>query len=98
MFFCANPLMSEVDVDADSGLGGKLLTRGLALGGGGNAPMLVVLRTVLPGVGRAEDNGDVAVVEALFGAVVVLSVGTAGVELVLTGLGVGRPDAVTDRV
>ena len=61
--------------------------------------MLVVLRTVFPGVGIVEESGDVAVVvEVLFGAVVVLIVGTVGVDWVFTGRGVGKPEVVTDLV
>lgn len=90
-------MTSEVDVDVDNGLGGRLVTLVAEFGGGGNAPMLVVLRTAFAGVGIVDDNGDVDVVGALFGAVVVLSVGTAGVECVFTGLGVGKPEVVTDR-
>lgn len=93
----AFPLMSDVEADVDNGLGGRLLTRGFDLGGFGNAPMLVVLRTVLPGVGIAEEGGDV-VAEPGFDIVVVLRVGTAGVDCVCTGFGVGRPEVVTDRV
>jgi hypothetical protein len=91
----ASPLRSDVDVDVESGLGGRLLTLAL-FGGTGNAPTLVGLRRVLPGVG-SEDAGDGEPVdgdcpEAVF------SVGTAGVECVLVGRGVGRPDVVTARV
>ena len=89
--------MSDVDADVDKGLGGRLLTRGLVFGGFGNAPMLVVLRTVLPGVGIADDGGEVAV-EFDVDILAVLRVGTAGVDCVCTGFGVGRPDVVTDRV
>jgi hypothetical protein len=92
-------LTSDVDVEVDNGLGGRLFTLGLAFGGGGKAPMLVVLRTAFAGVGITEESGDVAVVvEVLFGAVVVLIVGTFGVERVCTGLGVGRPEVVTALV
>ena len=58
--------------------------------------MLVVLRTVFPGVGRAEDGGEG---ECGYEVVtfVVLRVGTAGVDRVFVGLGVGRPEVVTDR-
>ena len=59
--------------------------------------MLVVLRTAFAGVGIVDDKGEVEVVDALFGTVEVLSVGTAGVECVFTGRGVGRPEVVTDR-
>lgn len=69
--------MSDVDVDVERGLGGRLLTRGFGLGGAGNAPMLVVLRTDLPGVGIADEGGEV---EVALCTLVVLSVGTAGVD------------------
>jgi hypothetical protein len=59
--------------------------------------MLVVFRTAFAGVGIIDDDGDVDAVDALFGAVAVLSVGTAGVECVFTGLGVGKPEFVTAR-
>jgi hypothetical protein len=91
-------LISEVDVDADSGLGGRLLTLVLTFGGAGNDPMLVVFRIVLPGVGSADPGGEVAVdVVFVFDIDVVLSVGMAGVEFVFTGLGVGKLEVVTDR-
>ena len=96
--FCANPLISEVDVDADSGLGGKLFTLGLAFGGAGSDPTLVVFRTVLPGVGSADPGGEGPVDGAfIYDIDVVLSVGMAGVECVFTGLGVGKLEVVTDR-
>lgn len=47
-------------------------------GGAGKAPTLVVFRSVLPGVGRADEGGDV--VPGLGVEVVVFKVGTAGVE------------------
>ena len=59
--------------------------------------MLVVFRIAFAGVGIVDDSGDVDVVDALFGTVVVLSVGTAGVDCVFTGLGVGKPEVVTAR-
>ena len=68
--------MSDVDVDADNGLGGRLFTRAI-LGGAGKAPILVVLRRVFPGVGIADDGGEV---EFDVDPPVVLRVGTAGVE------------------
>lgn len=72
--------------------------RGLPFGGNGNAPILVVLRKVLPGVGIAEDGGEgeAPVPSPLVGVVsAVFSVGTAGVERVFR---VGRPEVVTDRI
>jgi len=86
--------MSESEVDADSGLGGRLFTRGVPFGGSGNASMLVVLRMVR-GVGRPDDGGDV---DGVGEASVVLSVGTAGVERDFMGVAVGRPELVTDRL
>lgn len=79
----------------ESGLGGRLLTREF-LGGAGKAPALVVLRSVLPGVGR-DDTGEGEPVGGVILAVV-LRVGIAGVECVFVGRGVGRPEVVTDRV
>ncbi len=90
------PLISEVDVDVDKGLGGRLLTL-VILGGTGNAPTLVVFLNVFPGVGRADEDDEVLLVFAV-DVEAVFSVGTAGVECVLPGLGVGNPDAVTERV
>lgn len=77
--FCASPLTSDVDVDADSGLGGRLLTLGLAFGGAGNEPTLVVFRILFPGVGSADVgvDVDVAIPYAMDG---LLRVGTAGVD------------------
>lgn len=55
--------------------------------------MLAVLRTVFGKAGRLDGVGEGAVgIEE-----VVLRVGTMGVELDLTGFGVGRPDIVTER-
>ena len=68
-----------MDVDAESGLGGRLLTLKLEFGGAGKEPMLVVLRTVLPGVGSADVGVEVDV-EFVLDADVVLRVGTAGVD------------------
>lgn len=87
----------------DSGLGGRLDTRGLFdLGGRGKAPMLVVLRKVLAGVGKAEEGvpggGDAEEnVVVVADVSVVLRVGTAGVQRTFVGFGVGRPEGVTDR-
>lgn len=95
--FC-KPLTSVAEADADNGLGGRLL---LLFGGAGKAPMLVVLRKVLPGVGRPV-GGEVDVAEfkaelaGAPGSEAVLSVGTAGVVFALISRGVGRPDVVTD--
>lgn len=50
-----NSLTSIVEA---SGLGGRLFTRALVLGGGGKLEILVGFRIVLPGVGKA-DNGEV---------------------------------------
>lgn len=88
---------SEEEVAVESGLGGRLDTLGPPFGGRGNAPMLVVLRNVFPGVGMPEDGvvddtGEVAFINATSA---VFSVGTAGVD---RDFGVGRPDEVTDRV
>ncbi len=92
---CAKePLISEREVEVESGLGGRL---GLPFGGSGKPPILVVLRRVLLGVGRPEDSvadgGESAEV-----ATIVLRVGTAGDERDLLALGAGRPDVVTDLV
>lgn len=75
-------------VDADRGLGGRLVTRDPPLGGTGNVPMLVVFRIVF---------GRVVFIEGTSGGWL-LRVGTAGVELVLNGRGVGRPEGVTERL
>lgn len=89
---------SDVEVEAESGLGGKLLTLAVD-GGAGNCPMLEDFLSVFAGVGRVDDDGEVNdVVEFEAGAVVVLNVGTDGVEFVFTGFGVGNPDVVTDLV
>ena len=53
---CA-PCISDMDVEAESGLGGRLerlVTLGVPFGGNGKAPMLGDFRTVLPGVGILE--------------------------------------------
>lgn len=95
------PLTSVVEAEADSGLGGRLFTR--VFGGCGNAPILVVLRKVLPGVGRPL-GGEFEVAEfapefpGTLAKAAVFSVGTAGVVFALMSLGVGRPDVVTDRL
>ena len=68
----------------------------MEFGGAGNAPILVVLRTVFPGAGSAGDSG-VGEVEVVLDTNAVLRVGTAGVDWVFTGLGVGKPEVVTDR-
>ena len=86
-----------MDADSASGLGGRLLTRAVNLGGGGKLAMLVVLRTVFPGVGRAE-VGDASGVATPLEATEVLRVGTAGVDCVFAGRGVGNPEVVTARV
>ena len=72
------PLASVVEVDSDRGLGGRLLTRA-ALGGCGNAPILVVFRIDFVGDAIAVED-CVATFESAFAALPVLSVGTAGVE------------------
>lgn len=59
--------------------------------------MLEVLRSVRPGVGSA-DAGEVALFGLVTEATAVLTVGTDGVDCVDRGFGVGRLDAVTDRV
>lgn len=95
-------MISDSDVEAERGLGGRLETRVLTLlfGGSGNAPMLVVLRIVLPGAeipeaGEAEDRlGEGLDVEV---ARDVFTVGTEGVERALEVVRVGRPDEVTTR-
>jgi hypothetical protein len=71
-------LTSDVEVDVDNGLGGRLLTLAI-FGGGGKAPILVVFRMVFPGVGSADEGGDV-VPELGVEVEVVFKVGTAGVE------------------
>lgn len=63
------PWDSEGVVDADSGLGGRLETRGVPLGGTGKAPILVVFLSVFPGLGRPVGGATD----------VVLSVGMLGV-------------------
>jgi len=72
---CTTPLRSEVDSEVESGLGGRLETRGAPLGGSGKAPMLETLRNVgndgCAGAGEAGERGD---------ANVVFNVGIAGVE------------------
>lgn len=97
--WACEPLMSEREVEVDSGLGGRLETLELPLGGSGNAPILLVLRTDLPGGGSPEDvvddGGEVPLPLPEVGCVV-LSVGTAGVERALVGFGVGSPEVVTD--
>ena len=50
------PWISEREVEVDSGLGGKLETLALFFDGSGKAPILVVLRTVFPGVGILDDS------------------------------------------
>lgn len=99
LFACTSPtFVSIVDVnDAANGLGGRLFTRELILGGAGKVPMLLVFRTAFPGVGMAADNGELEF-ELAFDKFVVLSVGTAGVDWVLAGFGVGSPEVVTARV
>lgn len=80
-------MLSEA-VEAESGLGGRLVTRlPPPLGGSGNVPMLVVFRIVF---------GMEVLIEGTSGGML-LSVGTEGVELALYGRGVGRPEGVTDR-
>lgn len=92
------PLMSDRDVEVDSGLGGRLDTLVLPFGGSGKAPILVVFRTVLPGVGMPElgvaEAGDAEDVRTSVSTV--LKVGTAGVDLLFV-FGVGSPQAVTAR-
>ena len=57
------PLMSESEVEVDRGLGGRLDTLEAPFGGSGNAPILVVLRTVFPGVGMPDEGvGDGVVI------------------------------------
>ena len=92
--FFARPLTSDVDVDADNGLGGRLFTLGGTFGGAGKAPILVVLRTLFPGVGSADDGAEL---KSALAVEDFLSVGTAGVDCVFVGLGVGNPVVVTDR-
>lgn len=92
---------SEREVVVERGLGGRSEIRGLPAGGKGKAPKLVVLRSVLPSVGMADEGGvgegEVPSPVCLEKSAV-LSVGTAGVECVLDGFGVGRPETVTARV
>jgi hypothetical protein len=52
------PLASDVEVEVERGLGGRLLPRTAPLGGSGKAPMLVVFRIVFPGVGIPDDSGE----------------------------------------
>lgn len=87
------PFCSFEDVDADSGLGGRLVTLAAPLGGRGKEPMLLVFLTVFgmpePIGGEGEGAGRASLVDR---------VGTADVELALAGLfGVGRPEIVTAR-
>lgn len=82
------------EVEAERGLGGRLLTRELPLGGKGKEPILVVFRSVLGmlvfGSGGEGDGPGVSA-GAELGAV------SESVELDLDCLGVGSPDTVTDR-
>jgi hypothetical protein len=90
---CAALWRSEYDSEVESGLGGRLETRAVLLGGSGKAPMLETLRRAGSDVrGVCECVGD-------FGGVgkVVVNVGTAEAESVLLDLGVGKADEVTDR-
>lgn len=92
-------LTSDRDVEVESGLGGRLETRGLPLGGSGKALMLVVLRRVLPGVGMPDEDGPEGDCEVLWSAEVsvVLTVGTEGVERALDGADVSSFELVNDR-
>lgn len=90
-----------MEADAESGLGGRLFWR--TFGGAGKAlklAVLVVLRKVLPGVGRA-DGGELELAEladelpGTLAKAAVFRVGTAGVVLAFMSLGVGRPEEVT---
>nr|POE51577.1 hypothetical protein CFP56_25784 [Quercus suber] len=95
------PLASAAVVAVDNGLGGKLDTRALTFGGTGKAPMLEVLRTVLPGVGIPEEGETVsegvgdAALEMVVGAVLI--VGIAVVERDLGLANVGKAESVTAR-
>lgn len=82
-----------MDWVVDSGLGGRLVTRGVPFGGKGNWPILAVLRIVL-GNPLPESPGDG---EGTGGSGVVLNVGIEGEELVFVLPGVGSPEEVTDR-
>lgn len=86
-------------MEVESGLGGKLGSRGLPLGGSGKALMLVVLRRLLPGVGIPDEDGPGCGVVALCSVEVsvVLTVGTVGVERALDGAGVSGFGLVNDR-
>lgn len=86
-------------MEVESGLGGKLGSRGLPFGGSGKALMLVVLRRLLPGVGIPDEEGPDCEVVALCSVEVsvVLTVGTSGVERALDGAGVSSFELVNDR-
>jgi hypothetical protein len=82
-----------VDWEVESGLGGRLETREVPLGGRGKAPMLVTLRRVLGTAVRA----GLELVEYDDRVVPPWRVGTEGVELALMVLGVRRPVSGTER-
>ena len=86
------------EAEVESGLGGRLFSRGLLLilGGSGKEPILAVLRTVfgMAEAGVSDGAGGIGEDE---GISEVFRVGTEGVELVLVSLGVGNPEWVTDR-
>lgn len=79
------------DCVADNGLGGRLVTRGVPVGGKGNWPILAVLRIVL---GRALPE---APGERSSGSGVFLSFGTEEAEFAFVLPGVGSPEVVTER-
>lgn len=81
----AASLVPGLSVVVDRGLGGRL-DRRVPLGGCGNAPILMVFRSVLPGVGRADGLAGGAA-----------RVGTLDVECTLVLLSVGNEDRVTER-
>lgn len=75
---CAGVALKSV-TDVDSGLGGRLLTRGEGFGGAGKLPILDEARKVLPGVGIAEEEvGRVKV--GRLAMPVVVNVGMEGVD------------------
>jgi len=74
---CCAPLRSDVDSEVESGLGGRLETRGAPFGGSGKAPILETLRNVGSEDCDCDCAGDVGDREETKD---VFNVGMAGVE------------------